>query len=82
MKIRINIFLLIENSLKVVSAIYTKGVEIVSSHINKDRNIKDFFLWLELIKDYNLEVKYHPGKANVVTDLLILKHQFRYLSVK
>jgi hypothetical protein len=22
--------------------------------------------WLELIKDYNLEVHYHPGKANVV----------------
>jgi hypothetical protein len=22
--------------------------------------------WLELIKDYELEVRYHPGKANVV----------------
>ena len=22
--------------------------------------------WLELIKDYNLEVHYHPGKANVL----------------
>jgi hypothetical protein len=26
--------------------------------------------WLELIKDYELEVHYHPGKANVVTDAL------------
>ena len=26
--------------------------------------------WLELIKDYNLEVHYHPGKANVVEDAL------------
>ena len=26
--------------------------------------------WLELIKDYNLEVYYHPGKANVVADAL------------
>ena len=26
--------------------------------------------WLELIKDYNLEVHYHPGKANVVADAL------------
>ena len=26
--------------------------------------------WLELIKDYNLEVHYHPGKANVVVDAL------------
>jgi hypothetical protein len=23
--------------------------------------------WLELIKDYDLEVHYHPGKANVVS---------------
>ena len=24
--------------------------------------------WLELIKDYNLEIHYHLGKANVVVD--------------
>jgi hypothetical protein len=26
--------------------------------------------WLELIKDYDLWINYHPGKANVVTDAL------------
>ncbi|WVZ93611.1 hypothetical protein U9M48_039577 [Paspalum notatum var. saurae] len=26
--------------------------------------------WLELIKDYDLEIHYHPGKANVVADAL------------
>jgi hypothetical protein len=26
--------------------------------------------WLELIKDYKLEVHYHPGKTNVVADAL------------
>ncbi|WVZ80535.1 hypothetical protein U9M48_028004 [Paspalum notatum var. saurae] len=26
--------------------------------------------WLELIKDYDLEIYYHPGKANVVADAL------------
>jgi hypothetical protein len=26
--------------------------------------------WLELIKDYNLEIHYHPGKSNVVADAL------------
>ena len=32
--------------------------------------------WLEVIKDYNLEVHYHPGKANVVADALSRKsHQ-------
>jgi hypothetical protein len=29
--------------------------------------------WLELIKDYNLEVHYHPRKANVVADALSQK---------
>jgi hypothetical protein len=31
--------------------------------------------WLELIKDYDLEVHYHPGKANVVADALSQKSQ-------
>jgi hypothetical protein len=30
--------------------------------------------WLELIKDYDLELHYHPGKANVVADALSRKH--------
>jgi hypothetical protein len=31
--------------------------------------------WLELIKDYDMEVHYHPGKANVVADALSQKSQ-------
>jgi hypothetical protein len=30
--------------------------------------------WLELIKDYELEVHFHLGKANVVADALSCKH--------
>ena len=38
--------------------------------------------WLELIKDYDLEVHYHPGKANVVADALSRKSHGNYLTVK
>jgi hypothetical protein len=36
--------------------------------------------WLELIKDYDLEVHYHPGEANVVVDALSHKANCNYLS--
>jgi hypothetical protein len=36
--------------------------------------------WLELIKDYELEVHYHPRKANVVADALSRKTHYNCLS--
>jgi hypothetical protein len=35
--------------------------------------------WLELIKDYELVVHYHPGKANIVADMLSHKAHCNYL---
>jgi hypothetical protein len=53
-----------------------KRCEIYSNH----KSIKYIFTqpdlnltqrkWLELIKDYDLEISYHPGKANVVVNAL------------
>jgi hypothetical protein len=38
--------------------------------------------WLELIKDYELEIHYHPGKANVVVDALSRKASCHCLTIK
>ncbi|WVZ84571.1 hypothetical protein U9M48_031596, partial [Paspalum notatum var. saurae] len=38
--------------------------------------------WLELIKDYDLEIHYHPGKANVVADALSRRAHCNVLEVQ
>ncbi|GJW04670.1 putative reverse transcriptase domain-containing protein [Tanacetum coccineum] len=38
--------------------------------------------WLELLSDYDCEIRYHPGKANVVADALSIKEQIEPLRVK
>jgi hypothetical protein len=38
--------------------------------------------WLELNKDYDPEVHYRPGKANVVADALSCKVHYNCLSVE
>jgi hypothetical protein len=35
--------------------------------------------WHKLIKDYELEMHFHPGKANVVVDMLGHKAHYNYL---
>ena len=35
----------------------------------KDLNMRQR-RWLELVKDYDCDILYHPGKANVVADAL------------
>jgi hypothetical protein len=36
--------------------------------------------WLELIKDYELEIHYHSGKANVVADAMSRKSQVNVMA--
>jgi hypothetical protein len=42
----------------------------------KDLNLKQR-CWLELIKDYDLEIHYHSGKANLIVDALSQKEHAR-----
>nr|GEW17877.1 putative reverse transcriptase domain-containing protein [Tanacetum cinerariifolium] len=38
--------------------------------------------WLELLSDYDCEIRYHPGKANVVTDALSRKERIKPIRVR
>ncbi|KAI3821411.1 hypothetical protein L1987_08979 [Smallanthus sonchifolius] len=38
--------------------------------------------WLELLKDYDCEILYHPGKANVVADALSRKEESAPIRIK
>ncbi|GJW15982.1 putative reverse transcriptase domain-containing protein [Tanacetum coccineum] len=38
--------------------------------------------WLELLSDYDCEIRYHPGKSNVVADALSQKERIKPLQVR
>ncbi|GJT89965.1 putative reverse transcriptase domain-containing protein [Tanacetum coccineum] len=38
--------------------------------------------WLELLSDYNCEIRYHPGNANVVADALSRKERIKSLQAR
>jgi hypothetical protein len=54
--------------------IYTDHKSLKYIFTQADLNMRQI-RWLELIKDYDLEVHYHPGKANVVANALSWKAQ-------
>jgi hypothetical protein len=52
--------------------VYTNHKSLKYIFTQKDLNLRQH-RWLELIKDYDLEIHYHPGKANLVADALSQK---------
>ena len=38
--------------------------------------------WLELVKDYDCEIFYHPGKANSIADVLSRKEEVRFMAIQ
>nr|GEZ95834.1 putative reverse transcriptase domain-containing protein [Tanacetum cinerariifolium] len=47
----------------------------------KELNMRQL-CWLELLADYDCEIRYHPGKANVITDALSRKERIKQLRLR
>jgi hypothetical protein len=58
--------------------IYTDNKRLKYIFTHPDLNMRQR-RWLEFIKDYELEVHYHPEKANIIVDALSWKAHCNYL---
>jgi hypothetical protein len=61
--------------------LYTDHKSLKYIFMQSDLNLKQK-RWLELIKDFDLGINYHPGKANVVADALSQRSHANQLVVK
>ena len=61
--------------------VYTDHKSLKYIFTQKELNLRQK-RWLELIKDYDMKLHYHPGKANVVVDALSRKSYANILESK
>ncbi|GKE61387.1 putative reverse transcriptase domain-containing protein [Tanacetum coccineum] len=64
---------------KCVVFIYHKSLQYILNQ--KELNLRQR-RWIELLSDYDCEIRYHPGKANVVADALSQKERDKPLRVR
>nr|GEV82320.1 putative ribonuclease H-like domain-containing protein [Tanacetum cinerariifolium] len=58
-----------------------KVISYASRQLKKELNMRQR-RWLELLSDYDCEIRYHPGKANMVADALSQKDRSKPLRVR
>ncbi|GJZ18412.1 putative reverse transcriptase domain-containing protein [Tanacetum coccineum] len=58
------------------SVIYTDHKSLRHIFNQEELNIRQR-RWIELFSDYDCEIRYHPGKANVVADALSMKERIK-----